>query len=88
MWDEDEETAIQSPHGGTKISWGGPPWHAQGGKGSGPLRPGSAADGDLQVEVDRLLSLGATLVEAGQGEVGRVVLADPDGNEFSLLTPR
>ena len=25
VWDQDEETAIQSPQGGTKISWGGPP---------------------------------------------------------------
>lgn len=25
VWDQDEETAIQSPRGGTKISWGGPP---------------------------------------------------------------
>ena len=25
VWDQDEETAIQSPHGGTKITWGGPP---------------------------------------------------------------
>ncbi len=25
VWDQDEETAIQSPHGGSKISWGGPP---------------------------------------------------------------
>jgi hypothetical protein len=25
VWDEQEETAVQSPHGGTKIAWGGPP---------------------------------------------------------------
>ncbi len=25
VWDQDGETAIQSPRGGTKISWGGPP---------------------------------------------------------------
>ena len=25
VWDEDQETAIQSPAGGTKIAWGGPP---------------------------------------------------------------
>ncbi|MDN5727830.1 MAG: VOC family protein, partial [Propionibacteriales bacterium] len=25
VWDQDEETAIQSPTGGTKITWGGPP---------------------------------------------------------------
>ena len=25
VWDQDEETAVQSPLGGTKVSWGGPP---------------------------------------------------------------
>nr|WP_255392579.1 VOC family protein [Kineosporia sp. A_224] len=25
VWDQDEETAVQSPHGGTKVAWGGPP---------------------------------------------------------------
>ena len=25
VWDENEETAVQSPLGGTKVSWGGPP---------------------------------------------------------------
>ena len=25
VWDRDEETAVQSPRGGTKVSWGGPP---------------------------------------------------------------
>ena len=25
VWDRDEETAVQSPAGGTKLSWGGPP---------------------------------------------------------------
>ena len=25
VWDQDQETAIQSPHGGTKVAWGGPP---------------------------------------------------------------
>jgi hypothetical protein len=38
--------------------------------------------------VDRLLSLGATRVDIGQGEVGWVVLADPDGHEFCLDADR
>ena len=25
VWAQDEETAIQSPEGGTKVAWGGPP---------------------------------------------------------------
>jgi hypothetical protein len=45
-------------------------------------------DGDQQAEVDRLLSVGASRVDIGQGDVSWVVLADPDGNEFCVLTPR
>ncbi|MBI1377564.1 MAG: VOC family protein [Frankiales bacterium] len=40
---------------------------------------------DQQAEVDRLLALGATRVDIGQGEVSWVVLADPGGNEFCVL---
>lgn len=37
-------------------------------------------------ELDRLLSLGATRGDVGQGpDVTWVVLADPEGNEFCLL---
>jgi catechol 2,3-dioxygenase-like lactoylglutathione lyase family enzyme len=77
VWDENEETAIQSPQGGTKIAWGGP-----------PLAPkltrnrqyfDLVADGD---QADRLVGLGATRLETGTD--GTVVLADPDGNEFRL----
>lgn len=25
VWEHDQEIAIQSPHGGTKVAWGGPP---------------------------------------------------------------
>jgi hypothetical protein len=46
------------------------------------------ADGDQQAEVDRLVSLGATRTDSGQGDVDGVVLADPDGNEFCVLPPR
>ena len=45
------------------------------------------ADGDQQAEVERLVSLGATRVDIGQGEVSWVVMADPDGHEFCVLTP-
>ncbi len=45
-------------------------------------------DGDQQAEVERLVRLGATRVDIGQGEVDWVVMADPEGNEFCVLTPR
>jgi hypothetical protein len=40
------------------------------------------------VELGRLLKLGARLVDIGQGEQDWFVLADPEGNEFCVLTPR
>jgi hypothetical protein len=39
-------------------------------------------------EVARLRALGAAPAGVGQGEVSWVVLADPEGNEFCVLTPR
>ena len=83
VWDQDEETAIRSPHGGPKITWGGPPVRQKAPKNR--LHWDLAPDGDQQAEVDRLLALGATRVDVGQGEVPWVVLADPDGNEFCVL---
>ncbi|MEU1687284.1 VOC family protein [Micromonospora sp. NPDC005707] len=81
VWDQDEETAIQSPHGGTKVAWGGPPVAPK--KARNRQRFDLApAGGDQQAEVDRLLSLGATRLEVGAD--GAVMLADPDGNEFCV----
>ena len=36
----------------------------------------------------RLQTLGATPADVGQGNVPWIVLADPEGNEFDVLTPR
>jgi hypothetical protein len=88
VWDQDEETAIQSPLGGTKITWGGPPLEPKTGKYRLHFDLAPPADGDQQAEVDRLFSLGATHIDIGQGEVSWVVMADPDGHEFCVLTPR
>ncbi len=46
--------------------------------------PGS----DLEAEVQRLVDMGATRADIGQGDVPWAVLADPEGNEFCVLTPR
>lgn len=43
---------------------------------------------DLDLEVTRLEGLGATRVDVGQKDVPWVVLADPEGNEFCVLTAR
>jgi predicted enzyme related to lactoylglutathione lyase len=39
-------------------------------------------------EVARLRALGATDIDLGQGDVPWTCLADPEGNEFDVLTPR
>lgn len=43
---------------------------------------------DRDAEVERLLALGATSADVGQGEESWVVLADPEGNEFCVLGSR
>jgi hypothetical protein len=43
---------------------------------------------DQAAEVDRLLALGASRVDVGQGDVPWVVLADPEGNELCVLGDR
>ncbi|MDQ1033907.1 putative enzyme related to lactoylglutathione lyase [Streptomyces sp. V3I8] len=92
VWDQDQETAIRSPHGGPKITWGGPPLMPRTGKDRLTFDLAPSADGDpkdaRQAEIDRLLSLGATRVDTGHDEADRLLMADPDGNEFSVLTPR
>jgi catechol 2,3-dioxygenase-like lactoylglutathione lyase family enzyme len=81
VWDENEQTAIQSPLGGTKISWDS--W-------GDPVVVGTSRTTrqrfdligvDPTSETERLVSLGATLRSRTSD---RVELADPDGNEFSL----
>ena len=41
---------------------------------------------DQASEVQRLLDHGATRIDIGQGESSWVVLADPEGNEFCILS--
>lgn len=43
---------------------------------------------DQGVEVERLLAMGAKRVDIGQGTTTWVVLADPEGNEFCVLSAR
>ena len=73
---------------GPFITWGGPPLAPKIGKNRLHLDIAPPTTVDQQAEVDRLVSLGATRIDIGQGEVSWVVMADPDGNEFCVLTPR
>ena len=45
-------------------------------------------DGAVAAEVARLTALGARTLDIGQGDVPWQVMADPEGNEFCILTPR
>lgn len=78
VWDENQETAVQSPLGGTKISWGGPPVRAKHGRNRQRF---DLVTGDPSSEIERLLSIGATRLA---DLVDRIELVDPDGNEFRL----
>ncbi len=73
VWDQGEETAVQSPAGGPKISWGGPPvrtktqhnrWHLELDAGESPR---SVAE-SLRSAAESLRSAGEPL-----GDVGRSV---------------
>ena len=43
---------------------------------------------DQDMEVERMLGLGASRADVGQGDQSWVVLADPEGNEFCILRSR
>ena len=43
---------------------------------------------DQDAEVERLIGLGASRIDVGQGDVSWVGMADPEGNEFCVLTAR
>jgi catechol 2,3-dioxygenase-like lactoylglutathione lyase family enzyme len=78
VWDENQETAVQSRLGGTKISWGGPPVAPKHGRNRQRF---DLVTPDPSSESERLVSLGATLrADLDDG----VELADPDGNEFGV----
>jgi hypothetical protein len=88
--DQDEETAIRAPGGtGPFITWGGPPLLPKPPKNRLHLDIAPVAPDDQQAEVDRLVALGATRLDIGQGDaVGVAALADPDGNELCVLRQR
>jgi hypothetical protein len=84
VWDQDGETAIQSPHGGTKVAWGGPPVAPKRRRNPQRFDLVPAVRGQHRAEVDRLVALGAGRLEVADDRA--VVLADPGGNEFRVLT--
>jgi predicted enzyme related to lactoylglutathione lyase len=89
VWDQNEETAIRAPDlTGPLITWSGPPLMPKFGKNRLHLDIAPPANVDQRSEVERLVALGATRVDVGQGDVTWMVMADPDDNEFCVLSPR
>jgi predicted enzyme related to lactoylglutathione lyase len=79
--------ALRAPTGGPSLTMG-PPVAPKRGKNRVHLDVAPGVDDDRQLEVERLRSLGARPVDIGQQDVPWVVLADPEDNEFCILTPR
>lgn len=83
VWEEGEETAIQSAAGGTKIAWSGDPVNPK----TDRYRQYfvlSVASHQLDDEVGRLLALGAS--GRATSQTGETLLSDPDGNTFEVRT--
>ena len=80
VWEEGEETAIQSPSGGTKLAWSGD--DVDQARNNTRQRFILGVDrAELGAELDRLSTLGATdAVSISSG----MLLRDPDGVEFEL----
>lgn len=89
VYDQDGDVAIRHPSGrGPFITFGPPGVPRKKAKNRLHLDVAPAVGDDLSAEVERLIGLGARPMDVGQGEVPWVVLADPDGNELCLLSPR
>lgn len=88
VYDEGGDVAIREPGGTGPFITFGPPGTAKHAKGRLHLDLAPQVGDDHGAEVDRLLALGACRIDIGQGDAPWVVLADPDGNELCVLTPR
>ena len=82
VWDQDEETAIQAPIGGSKITWSGPPLMPRIGRDR--LRFELTALDPLPRDIADLAAKGAT-IGIGPRSGQQVVMLDPDGNEFHVV---
>jgi hypothetical protein len=83
VWEEGEETAIQSRPGGTKIAWSGDSVSQETDRHRQSFVV-SVASHQLDDEVGRLLALGASGRVITQ--TGETILSDPDGNTFEVRT--
>jgi catechol 2,3-dioxygenase-like lactoylglutathione lyase family enzyme len=88
VWDQDEETAIRSPHGGPKVTWGGPPVAPKLGRNRLHFDLAVPTPDDLAPAADHLVSLGATRADTPACHPTWTAMTDPDGNEFCLRPAR
>ncbi|SEO21546.1 VOC family protein [Actinacidiphila rubida] len=88
VWDQDEETAIRSPHGGPKVTWGGPPVAPKHGRNRLHFDLAVPSGGAPASAADRLVSLGAARADTAPCAPGWIAMTDPDGNEFCLRPAR
>jgi hypothetical protein len=101
VYEADDEVVIVPPHLLDETFAAGTPWNQQNPGlvfGRNPdgkvaknrlhidLAPNTSQDRDA--EIASLVARGATAVDIGQVDVPWIVLADPEGNEFCVLTSR
>ena len=88
VYDEDGDMAIRHPSGqGPFVTFGPPASDAKTAKNRLRLHLAPPTDGDHGVEAERLVALGARRIDVGQRDAPWIVMADPQGNEFCLLSP-
>lgn len=83
VWDQDGETAVQSPTGGPKLTWGGEPVAPKLGRNRLHFDLTPSARSTIDAEVERLVALGASRANAGCSDGAGMV--DPRGNEFCVV---
>jgi hypothetical protein len=87
VWDHDNYVGLRDSRYGPLLTFGPPP---------APKAPKNRvhfdiapeAEDDWNGEVERLIELGARRIDELHGKTPWVVLADPEGNEFCVLSPR
>jgi hypothetical protein len=87
VWDQEGETAIQSPTGdGPRITWSGPPLMAKSSRERMHFHLAPAAGSSAEAAMAELLHLGATRYDDGAHRcTGTVTFADVDGNALCLV---
>jgi catechol 2,3-dioxygenase-like lactoylglutathione lyase family enzyme len=89
VWDENEETAVQSPAGnGPKVTWSGPPLLPKSDHERLHLHVAPSSGAGVDDALELLRGRGATGPDDDQGCAGATGLRDVDGNRFCLVDVR